>query len=83
MYYEINIALNGRHFFATAPRSITSIPELMAVFTALDKKFTEQEGYSMMVSYYPGIGYGCCGDEMRKACQSNDRYEVAKLFTKQ
>jgi hypothetical protein len=36
MNYEINIALNGSHFFATHQRSITDEETLIAVFEVLN-----------------------------------------------
>lgn len=53
MYYEINVALNNRHFFATDPRSITTIHDLRKVLPVIAEKFPESEGYSIMVSEYP------------------------------
>lgn len=49
MHYEINISLNGQHFFATAPRSIQSEFELREVYPILSNKFPEKEGYEISV----------------------------------
>ena len=38
MYYEINIALNGRHFFATDKRSITYIKDLQVKLKVMMEK---------------------------------------------
>jgi hypothetical protein len=49
MHYEINVSLHGRHFFATAPRSITTKEEVRAVLAEFDKVFTEARGFVIMV----------------------------------
>lgn len=51
MYYEINIALNGQHFFATDKRSITTERALKEVYPILKEKFPSEEGYDILVSY--------------------------------
>ena len=58
MYYEINVALNGSHFFATAPRSITYIKTLQAKLKVFMVKFPESEGYSISVSEHPEVSKG-------------------------
>lgn len=50
MYYEINVSLNGRHFFATAPRSITTYTELKKVLPVIIEKFPASEGYEIMLT---------------------------------
>ena len=57
MYYEINVALNGKHFFATAKRSITSISTLKAVYSVLKEKFPESEGFSISVTKWETVGH--------------------------
>ena len=49
-YYEINVSKNGKHFFATAPRSIVTRAKLGEVWEELDKRFPEEEGYGIMVT---------------------------------
>ena len=51
MYYEINIAKNGRHYFATASRSLTDERAAKAVWADLKKRFPEDEGFELSVSY--------------------------------
>lgn len=61
MHYEINIAKKEkdsssyRHFFATAPRSITDDQKLFEVVRELKKKFPEPE-YNLTVSKWETIG---------------------------
>ncbi len=50
MYYEINVSLNGKHFFATDKRSITTKRALEEVYPVLKEKFPQEEGYDILVS---------------------------------
>jgi len=75
MHYEINIALNGKHLFATHERSMYSMAELKRVFNILDTKFPEEEGYSLSVSYCPGISYGSSREAVKEAI-ANDELSV-------
>lgn len=56
-YYEINISLNGKHFFATAPRSIHTRGELKEKFGVLKTKFPIEEGYKLDVVYWECVGH--------------------------
>lgn len=49
-WYEINVAKNGHHFFATAKRSITSKRMLAEVLPEIQQKFPESEGYKVSVT---------------------------------
>jgi hypothetical protein len=48
-YFEINVCLHGRHFFATAPRSCTSRTEARKVYNSIKSKFPESEGFDVTV----------------------------------
>lgn len=50
MYYEINVSLNGTHFFATAERSITDKTKLKIVHRELTQRFPESDGFSITTS---------------------------------
>ena len=56
MYYEINVALNGKHLFATAERSITTDWELDKVYSLFKEKFPESEGYELSVTMWEKTG---------------------------
>lgn len=58
MYYEINVALNGRHFFATDKRSITYSAKLKEVYEVFVEKFPPEEGYTIDVTYWETVGKG-------------------------
>ena len=58
-YYEFNVALEGRHLFATAPRSFPSCQEEKAkrFYYELCKRFPESEGFSIGVTKWSCIGH--------------------------
>jgi hypothetical protein len=56
MYYEINVSFQGRHFFATAERSIRDHEKLVFVLSQIKQKFPRSEGYEITVSEYQLIG---------------------------
>jgi len=49
MGYEINVSLNGKHFFATHERSLTNVWELQKVLKVFLEKFPPEEGYKITV----------------------------------
>ena len=53
MYYEINIARNGLHLFATSDRSLTTEAEARKLFAELKAKFP---GDSVTVSCHKHSG---------------------------
>ena len=55
-HYEINVALNGKHLFATAERSCTTREKFDKIISLFKKKFPEEEGYSISRTYWE-----CCG----------------------
>lgn len=56
MYYEINVSRNGRHFFATAERSLTTESEAKAAYMIFAAKFPESEGYKIEVTCWQKSG---------------------------
>lgn len=50
MYYEINVSLNGEHFFATHERSGQSKTEMENVLAVFRRKFPDKEGYEITVT---------------------------------
>lgn len=49
-YYEINVSLNGVHFFATHKRSLTDNRKMQEVLDVFKKKFPDSEGYRISVT---------------------------------
>lgn len=41
MYYEINVSLNGSHYFATAERSLKDEREARILLSDIRSRFTE------------------------------------------
>jgi hypothetical protein len=56
MYYEINVSLNGTHFFATHKRSLVGDGKMNKVVSVFLEKFPEIEGYEVTVARYETRG---------------------------
>ena len=56
MYYEINVARNGMHFFATAERSIQGAGKAREVYDAMCTRFLPEDGYTITVTKYEKYG---------------------------
>lgn len=55
-YYEINVALYGKHLFATAPRSITTEDKFQKMIKLFKEKFPESDGYQISATYWNCTG---------------------------
>lgn len=49
-YFTINVSHNGRHYFATAPRSLDSLAKAKEVFAYLQQAFPEGNGFKIDLS---------------------------------
>lgn len=56
-HYEINVAKDGRHFFATAPRSARDEDEAAKLFAAIQQRFPESEGFSVSCTRWNCVGH--------------------------
>ena len=56
MYYEINVSLKGKHFFATAERSIIREERLKELLLVFNDKFPASEGYTISACLYRNSG---------------------------
>jgi hypothetical protein len=56
MYYEINVSHNGKHHFATAERSLTTLGEVKRVYDKLKVTFPESEGFKLTVTKWQIVG---------------------------
>lgn len=56
MEYEINVALNGRHLFATHERSLQSKYQIKKCLEIFIEKFPESEGYKISVEKWEKTG---------------------------
>ena len=57
-YYEFNVAWEGKHYFATAPRSFpnTRKDKAMQFYKDLCERFPEIEGFSVTVVEWECVG---------------------------
>lgn len=56
MHYEINVIRNGKHFFATDERSITTEQEAKNIYREIRTRFPASEGFEIEVAYYETRG---------------------------
>lgn len=56
MWYEINVSLNGVHYFATAERSLTMQKEAVKMLEHFRAVFPESEGYKCKLSHWKTVG---------------------------
>ena len=63
-YIEINVSKDGRHFFATSPRSIRTYPEdhFNDVLRIFNEKFPESEGYKISATKWECHGTHIYGE---------------------
>ena len=54
--YEINVALNGRHFFATDLRSAYTFEKAETLYKLFTEKFPVTEGYEVSVTRWKTVG---------------------------
>jgi len=47
MFYELNVSLNGSHYFATHERSLTNKADAKAAYTHFKALFPQSEGYKV------------------------------------
>lgn len=55
-HFEINVTLNGQHFFATDPRSCISLEQAKEVYSELWARFPEDEGWKVSVTFWQIVG---------------------------
>ncbi len=56
MWYEINVSLNGAHYFATHERSITTLTKAVIVRDRLRKAMPEEEGFTITITQWQKTG---------------------------
>lgn len=65
-HYEINVSLNGKHFFATDSRSILFSWDLKKIYPIFKEKFPKSEGYELSIMKVHCSGETIDADEMFK-----------------
>lgn len=71
MKYEINVALNGRHLFATAHRSLTDPQTAALVMTLFREKFPEIDGYSVTCTRWENTGQQLTFEDLMQVAFDN------------
>ena len=56
MYYEINVSLNGQHFFATDKRSVQTQGQLHRVYAEIIRAFPADRGFEIGVTRWESRG---------------------------
>ena len=56
MHYEINVAKDGRHFFATAERSITNKADAKKLLTHFILAFPVDHGFTVTITEIKKVG---------------------------
>jgi hypothetical protein len=56
MFYEINVSLNGVHYFATSERSITTHEKMLSVYQSLRAAFPPGDGFEISVTEWRRVG---------------------------
>ena len=56
MWYEINISKDGKHYFATDKRSITTLARALDIRERLRKAMPEEEGFSYNITQWHTTG---------------------------
>jgi hypothetical protein len=73
MYYEVNISQNGKHFLATAKRSLSDLVKAKTVFGTLCDRFPAEEGYELSLT----LQYET-GEEIAKRTKDGKMKEVER-----
>jgi hypothetical protein len=51
-HFEINVSLDGRHLFATAPRSCTTEAEAKHVLEHIKLAFKDRPGFKISITHW-------------------------------
>jgi hypothetical protein len=56
MWYEINVSKDGKHYFATHERSITTIDKAVEIRDRLKAAMPEEEGFEYSITQWQKTG---------------------------
>ena len=56
MWYEINVSKDGKHYFATDKKSITTLARALDVRDRLKKAMPEEEGFEYTITQWQTNG---------------------------
>ena len=65
-HYEINVSINGVHFFATAPRSCVDDFEAARALREIRDRFPASDGFSVTISKWTGTGHELDDSEIKR-----------------
>lgn len=63
MHYEINVSKNGKHYFATHPRSLTYSDDAIQALKDFRARFPESEGFLCICTEYSSLGRNIESDQ--------------------
>jgi hypothetical protein len=58
-YFEINVSKDGKHYFATSPRSLTDRSAAWSALEDFRKRFPAEEGFFVTMVYWDCKGTFC------------------------
>lgn len=67
MHYEINVSKNGKHYFATADRSLRDEEKAKKLFEQFTQLFPIDQGYRVDVNFYQNVGRPVYFNEVKAA----------------
>jgi hypothetical protein len=56
MWYEINVGKDGKHYFATHERSITTVSRAVEIRDRLKQAMPEEEGFTFTITQKQTVG---------------------------
>ena len=56
MWYEINVSKDGKHYFATHKRSITTVDRAIEIRDRLKQAMPEEEGFEYTITQWQTTG---------------------------
>jgi hypothetical protein len=66
VYYEINVSLNGRHYFATHERSLTDSEKAVHAYWDLVDRFPKSQGFEVTMTQMKCVGYDATPKRRKK-----------------
>lgn len=69
-HIEITVSKNGKHLFATHPRSARDKQEALEIYQELHKRFPKDDGFEISVT-----GWQVEGEDLTNVCFSETYYK--------
>jgi len=58
-HFSICVSHRGKHWFATAPHSLTEKTKAYEMLLELQTRFPEDQGFRVTMTYWESIGHPC------------------------